>query len=28
MTNIQYLKIESGLIDAGKMLGGWIKSMG
>ncbi|MCG3769900.1 MAG: hypothetical protein JW384_01031 [Nitrosomonadaceae bacterium] len=28
MTNVQYLKTESKLIDVGKMLGGWIKSAG
>lgn len=28
ITNIQYLKVESQLIEAGKMLGGWIKSLG
>ena len=27
ITNIQYLQVESKLIDAGKMLGGWIKSI-
>jgi len=28
ITNVQYLKVESQLIDAGKMLGGWMKSLG
>jgi hypothetical protein len=27
ITNVQYLKVESQLIDAGKMLGGWMKSL-
>jgi hypothetical protein len=28
ITNVQYLSIESRLVDAGKMLGGWIKHIG
>lgn len=28
ITNVQYLKVESKLVDVGKMLGGWIKSVG
>ena len=28
ITNNQYLKVESLLYDAGKMLGGWMKSVG
>jgi hypothetical protein len=28
ITNVQYLKVESQLIDAGKMLGGWMKTLG
>lgn len=28
VTNVQYLKTESKLVDAGKMLGGWMKSVG
>lgn len=27
LTNVQYLKIEAQLYDAGKMLGGWMKSL-
>lgn len=28
ITNVQYLQIESKLIETGKMLGGWLKSIG
>ncbi|NQV12313.1 four helix bundle protein [Candidatus Uhrbacteria bacterium] len=28
ITNVQYLKTESRLVEAGKMLGGWIKHAG
>lgn len=27
ITNVQYLQVESKLIDTGKMLGGWMKSL-
>lgn len=28
INNVQYLQVESKLIDIGKMLGGWLKSLG